>query len=675
MGYDIIRAKKDYNIRPTRDFENISGNHEAIVLFELFPAQRKSDLNAFTIQKYHKNLVTIDNRISTNVDQSTSDNLELPGEHFSKYVTKVKIYANYHFGDFVELIFVCFLNYQFKKPPKETENNLEFRKKMIEIIHKKIEENIPVEMHGFFFNNDMTIYDNEFQLPSLYIYNSNNFLFHIEETKDPDVVEMMGSTTRRRVDGFLNGFQLDREKEDSNLLLGIGLSQDRLIGVIDRALIVSFSEKFFRYAQGYAPSNYIALNFLTKWSLDENMYFRTFIFEFATMLHIDFVIKKLMMDTEHFEVPILEGAYDLTTLTQLKDKAYSLRGALNTLYDKLHRYQVDIVHDLENGLYIFSDEETLMSSFGKDWYHAHSLSDHFRAEIVDNMNSISQMLNSKKDDLSQYYQNIIFELGLKKDRPVINTMLRDVEEELVAQIIKWRGKIEQREIEEWLFNYDTKEDMLIALKILSKISYISYSDLKTLSRALHNRIKAELNGTPKSCTFSYIGDITGGSAHIVKIFQEANRLKEDLFIDNSKIKSVEKDKILLLLDDFVGFGDYFVKWFTDNIDRNQFKSIYYCVLAGFEEGIKKIIQRTGIKVIFGHQYNTSSKVLDGELFSEEEKRQIKELINKYANRLPKDFLWGRDNCQLLIALESNVPNNSLAILWASHYWTPLIERK
>lgn len=532
-------------------------------------------------------------------------------------------------------------------------------------------------LHGFFFNNDMNIYNREFQLPSLYIYNSNDFLFHIEETKDPDVIEMVGSTTRSRVNGFLREFQLDREKEDSNLLLGIGISEDRLIGVIDLALVVSFSEKTFQYAQGYAHSNYIALNFLSKGSLDGNINFRTFIFEFATMLHIDYVMRKLMMDSEQFEVPVLEGTYDLNTLIQLKDRVYSLKNRLNSLYNTLHRYQVDVVKDLENGSHVFSDEETLMSSFGENWYNAYSLSDHFRAEIVDDLNNISQTLDSKKDDLSEYHQNIISELSLKKDRPVINTMLRDVEEDLVAQIVQWKGKIDQREIEEWLFNFDTKEDKLIALKILSKISYISYSNLKTLSRALYNRIKAELNGKPLgSCLFSSIGDITGGSAHIIKIFQEQNRLEVRLFIDNSKIEEFAgQDNTLLLLDDFVGSGEYFVKWFADNIDRKQFKSIYYCVLAGFEEGIKKIIEKTGVKVIFGHQYEVSSKVLDGNLFHKEEKNQIKGLVNKYSRRLPKEYLWGRDDCQLLVALESNIPNNSLAILWASKYWTPLIERK
>jgi hypothetical protein len=74
-------------------------------------------------------------------------------------------------------------------------------------------------MHGFFFNNDMAIYNKGFQLPSFYIYNSNDFLFHIEEAKDPDVVEMVGNTTRNRFNGFLRQFQLNEEKEDSNLLL------------------------------------------------------------------------------------------------------------------------------------------------------------------------------------------------------------------------------------------------------------------------------------------------------------------------------------------------------------------------------------------------------------------------------------------------------------------------
>jgi hypothetical protein len=57
------------------------------------------------------------------------------------------------------------------------------------------------------------------------------------------------------------------------------------------------------------------------------------------------------------------------------------------------------------------------------------------------------------------------------------------------------------------------------------------------------------------------------------------------------------------------------------------------------------------------------------------KGKSKELVNRYSKRLPKEYLWGRDNCQLLITFESNIPNNSLAKLWASKYWTPLIERK
>ena len=68
-------------------------------------------------------------------------------------------------------------------------------------------------------------------------------------------------------------------------------------------------------------------------------------------------------------------------------------------------------------------------------------------------------------------------------------------------------------------------------------------------------------------------------------------------------------------------------------------------------------------------------MLEGDQFTTDEKERIKNLMDKYSDKLPKDYLWGGDDCQLLVAFYSNIPNNSLAILWASNDWTPLIERK
>jgi len=60
----------------------------------------------------------------------------------------------------------------------------------------------------------------------------------------------------------------------------------------------------------------------------------------------------------------------------------------------------------------------------------------------------------------------------------------------------------------------------------------------------------------------------------------------------------------------------------------------------------------------------------------EDKQMIKELIDKYSSRIGSENMYGRNNCQLLLAFEYNIPNSSIGILWWSkNNWTPLISRK
>jgi hypothetical protein len=68
-------------------------------------------------------------------------------------------------------------------------------------------------------------------------------------------------------------------------------------------------------------------------------------------------------------------------------------------------------------------------------------------------------------------------------------------------------------------------------------------------------------------------------------------------------------------------------------------------------------------------------VLEGDQFTKKQKSEIKRLILKYKDHFPKRALWGYDNCQLLVAFETNIPNNTLPIFWSEKNWKPLIKRK
>jgi hypothetical protein len=609
--------------------------------------------------------------------QSYSNNIEIAEPPISGYIAKIKVYANYHFGDYLELVFICLLDYRFAQSLKKTGSDITLRRNMMQKLQMEIEGWIPTPMHGFFFNNEIEIFYKPFKLPSLYIYNTNDFVTRLD--REPTGITILSNTIRAYANSFVSAFAENLEEFDSdpNLLNAIGIFPSNLLAVIDKALIVSYDSKFFSHSHGLTPCNFVALNFLARGSLDSNEIVIDFIFTLAYMIHLDFIIEKISIDSEKIRIPIFDGDNNPIHLSQMKHDAFQLNARLTHLDDFFQDYcRIETIYRLRNVAHIFLEEETWIGGISVN-HHEYSISDYFKVRITKNIDEVSKMISHKKEAVAEHLHTLSSELQLNKEKPVVNTALIDIEEELITQIQKWKGKVDQREIEEWLLNFDSNEDMFLALKLLNKLSYITYDNLKSLSKALFNRIKAELGVmATKLCIFSYIGDITSGSAHTMKIFQEQNDLRKDLFVESTQLTSVHGKKVLLLLDDFIGSGNFFVKWFEENSSiLSKFEKLYYCSLVAFEDGIKKVEKDSNVKVICGRKYEPSSKVLEGDLFSDAEKDQIKNLVTKYSRRLPQEYLWGRDNCQLLVALESHIPNNSLAILWASKYWSPLIERK
>lgn len=92
------------------------------------------------------------------------------------------------------------------------------------------------------------------------------------------------------------------------------------------------------------------------------------------------------------------------------------------------------------------------------------------------------------------------------------------------------------------------------------------------------------------------------------------------------------------------------------------------------EIINKIKEARKIPVICAHIFNESDMILRGDVFTKDDQIKIQRLIERYSKRLPKDYLFGYDNGELLVVFESNVPNNSISLLWASGSWKPLKSR-
>jgi hypothetical protein len=281
-------------------------------------------------------------------------------------------------------------------------------------------------------------------------------------------------------------------------------------------------------------------------------------------------------------------------------------------------------------------------------------------------------------EIDELIQN---ELILIKNKPKVNSLLNGIENELIPRIKRWEGLLPQDKIENWLLNFDTKEDKKTALRLLDKLTYITNKNLAQLINSSNNLLNSKINmDTPQKYFFSCIGDITSGSTHLAKHFQEESRIKEKLFKNTEElqlfIKQNEKIDTLILIDDFVGSGDTYLKWYKKNTQMlNNCSEVFFIALIALIKGINKIEQETNTKVLCKYILDKGDQVIDGTLFDFEEKREIRRLIDKYSYPIKPDYVNGYDNCQLLLAFEDNIPNNSIGILWWSENWTALFDRK
>jgi len=335
-----------------------------------------------------------------------------------------------------------------------------------------------------------------------------------------------------------------------------------------------------------------------------------------------------------------------------------------------------------NNDFEFNEEET-SSRFlikGKSWDND-SVSKYFNDLLSYRKEAIEKRQTHLQERISDINNFIVSELSLTKDKPKINGAYKKIETDLILQIKKWNGTIiSQDKIETWLSNFNSKEDRIAALKLLDKLTYITYQEMRPFITAAYNTLLYSINSENlKNCYVSPIGKPTSGSNHLAKLFQEENRIDDYLLIpfDNleSLIKTDNKKDTVILIDDFIGSGNTYIKWYEDHRALlDSFQEVFYVSIMGIQKGINNIELKNKTKVICANIFDEEDRVIDGTLFLED-KPQIEKLIKKHSSRIASEYVYGYDNSQLLLTFENNIPNNSVGILWWNKNWKPLIERK
>lgn len=289
----------------------------------------------------------------------------------------------------------------------------------------------------------------------------------------------------------------------------------------------------------------------------------------------------------------------------------------------------------------------------------------------------------------------------------------------------WENRVQGPKIMEWLDNFDDDNEKNYALYMLSRLMYFSSSSIRNLLKALYRdlyrypiieQIRKDNNNTLDpyiiessfkkelmATRFLGVGNPSENGVHLLYYFRQENKIPKDLFVNtddiveydengSSKLRDLYKDvKHYVFIDDLCGSGkqatsnDSNVKRCVQHL-RNIVKDakISYFMIFGMSKGIQ-VIRDSGL-------YNQANAVVELDesyrCFSEQsrffnddkyKRSEAKNIAYKHGHKLlqsPQHSL-GFGDCQLLLSMHHNTPDNTLPIIWYDEdntIWKPIFKR-
>jgi len=151
-----------------------------------------------------------------------------------------------------------------------------------------------------------------------------------------------------------------------------------------------------------------------------------------------------------------------------------------------------------------------------------------------------------------------------------------------------------------------------------------------------------------------------------------------------KLKS-DKNYYFIFLDDIIGSGEQFVKYFKEDLGKNLSKifkvksnksNIKFILITGVGsvKSKERIIKEIPIidVIRFRKTIREEEKAFSNHLIKD--KVLLEKLVNFLNEKDPK-YCFGRNNTQFLIVCKWNVPNNTIGCLWhKTEKWFPLFKR-
>jgi hypothetical protein len=281
----------------------------------------------------------------------------------------------------------------------------------------------------------------------------------------------------------------------------------------------------------------------------------------------------------------------------------------------------------------------------------------------------------------------------------------------------WSG-IERHHFDKWIAQFTSVEEKVLVSLLLNKLVYRSKEQTRSLLfQALDKNIPQALfniNGDEeiflhmkKVRSFTSLPDDilivpvikdsdppTKSGPLIARLFKRLTGVSERLMRWPWSLGNLQKIKTIIFIDDFLGTGNQFIKFFEDRVEEDLLNSginLVYCPMTAVKDGLDNLMDKIPyvhlcpIEVVSDTDnfFNSIAKEFD---FNLEEIRQFDDIYMNYLRKVKLNKLGGRPNqktnmskgygkLSLTFAYEHATPNASLPLLWAnSENYTSLFTR-
>ncbi len=281
----------------------------------------------------------------------------------------------------------------------------------------------------------------------------------------------------------------------------------------------------------------------------------------------------------------------------------------------------------------------------------------------------------------------------------------------VSQSLVYCGKQKDpSELRIWLRQFDDDIRIEIAFLLLKRLAEKGYvtegAKIQALSKivdAVHdarlqigNRQWTQIKGRFDNLCVSYVdSEMKSGAAtarELAARLRPGKRGHADSIIDWMR-SHVDKDSIVVIVDDFAGTGSSFQKGLTgfvegvrseDSLEMYLKERRILCyLLYAFPEALKRLKDyHPQLQFMAVHAFSDEVRALDAEagIFSnEDEVRFAGEVLIQIGRELWREHPLGYGDLAALVCFHNTVPNNALPIFWCSGTvnekpWKPLFPR-